>query len=238
MSGDDHPLGPWPTDEQVLRHGFRFRPAWWQPRVPCNWADHLHNLPEAEGGRDYHCIYRRDLLTAHRGGSPDDLGRLLVDCYVWGTGTSGWLAGRRARVFRDTDPAVLVQRLLNAHALLASDGPGAAYESLSDGGANRTKHMRASFFSKFLYAADAPGDGACGRALILDQFVAVALRHLDGWTLPRRGPWERDTYEGWLKHAHEIAANASRKCGTPVRPDAVETAYFTCGRRLAKGLRG
>jgi hypothetical protein len=30
-----------PTDDQVLGHGFRFRPIWWTPRVPREWGRFL-----------------------------------------------------------------------------------------------------------------------------------------------------------------------------------------------------
>lgn len=48
---------------------------------------------------------------------------------------------------------------------------------------NNLKHLGPSFFTKFLYAADAQGSRP-GRALILDQFVAVALKDLDAGTSP------------------------------------------------------
>jgi DNA-binding HxlR family transcriptional regulator len=89
--------------------------------------------------------------------------------------------------------------------------------------ANNLKHLGPSFFTKFLYAADAEGTRP-GRALILDQFVAVALKDADGWDISRTGPWEPATYERWLDHAHGIAAAEG------VRPDAVEMAYFNHGR--------
>ncbi|MGH3641350.1 MAG: hypothetical protein ACRDUX_20220 [Mycobacterium sp.] len=53
-------------------------------------------------------------------------------------------------------------------------------------------------------AADAEGTRP-GRALILDQFVAVSLKDIDGWGISRTGPWEPATYERRLHHAHGIA---------------------------------
>ncbi len=97
--------------------------------------------------------------------------------------------------------------------------------------------MRASFFSKFLYAADAPGDGSCGRALILDQFVAIALNDLHDWELPETGGWSADTYQRWLDHAHALAQQHILPNGTPTRPDAVEKAYFQHGRSLWRSRR-
>lgn len=221
-------------DEQmVLAHGFDFRPAWWQrPTVPQPWSSTLDHLPPAAQGRDYHHVARADLLTKHRDGSPDTCGSLLLACYAWGTGAEGWLVGRRARVFRDTSAETLGQRLVEARDILSAQGPPAAYEALHDGGSLRTKWMRASFFTKYLYAASAPGDGTCGPALILDQFVAIGLNDRHGWGLPENGPWTASTYERWLDHAHHDAAQASKRTGAPVRPDAVEMAYFKHGRGI------
>jgi hypothetical protein len=223
-----------PTPSEVLAHGFDFRPCWWQSRVPENWGSFLSELPLAAKGRAYHRITRHNLLTGHQDSTPDGNGRLLLACYAWGTGDGGWLAPRRARVFRDTAPAILGSRLTDARHVLSTEGPAAAYTALHDGGPHRTKHMRASFFTKFLYAADAPGDGRPGRALILDQFVAIAINDIHGWDLPRRGGWSAETYQSWLDLAHDVAAAESDRTGNPVRADAVEMAYFQRGRELAK----
>ena len=87
------------TPGEVLTHGFDFRPRWWQQRVPAEgWTAWLSDLPEANRGRQYRHITRSDLLTAANGG-PDDVGRLLVGSYAWGTGDRAFLVGRRAQVF-------------------------------------------------------------------------------------------------------------------------------------------
>ena len=93
-------------------------------------------------------------------------------------------------------------------------------------GEGRTKHLGPSFFTKFLYAGDAHS-GQPGRALILDQFGAVALKATDSWDISRGGPWDPSTYSKWIDHAHSIAA------GEGVRADAVEMAYFTHGWKVA-----
>ena len=93
--------------------------------------------------------------------------------------------------------------------------------------------MRASFFTKFLYAADAPGNGSVGRALILDQFVVIALNDLHGWGLHEKGGWSSDTYQRWIDFAHDQALLRSTQ-GERVRADAVEMAYFNYGRGLAR----
>lgn len=206
-----------PDEDQVLAQGFRFRPIWWTSRVPREWGRFLNELP-AEAG-EYRRITRRDVLIAH--GLPQS----LVAGYVWGTGTSAFLVGRRARVFRDNDRERIADRLQSAAAKLRNGNTVEAYESMLRGHPNNLKHLGPSFFTKFLYAADAK-DSRPGRALILDQFVAVALKDLDGWDISRTGPWGPTTYENWLDHAHRLAT-AER-----VRPDAVEMAYFKHGKSL------
>lgn len=154
-----------------------------------------------------------------------DLPQALLSGYVWGTGNSAFLVGRRARVFRDNDAMRIADRLQAVTEELNRGNTVEAYRSMLRGGPNNLKHLGPSFFTKFLYAADADGTHP-GRALILDQFVAVALKDIDGWDISRTGPWEPDTYGDWLAHAHRIA------CTEGVRPDAVEMAYFNHGREI------
>ncbi|ALM19125.1 8-oxoguanine DNA glycosylase OGG fold protein [Mycobacteroides abscessus] len=212
-----------PTDEEVLAHGFRFRPTWWTPRAPAGWGDFLSQLSARERG--YHAITRADLLAAP---SCHGFPQALLAGYVWGTGDSAFLVGRRARVFRDNDPQRVVDALAAAAESLRAGDTVGAYASMLRGRPNYLKHLGPSFFTKFLYAADAGGDGRLGRALILDQFVAVTLRTVDKWNIPRYGPWEPSTYERWLDHAHALATG-------DVRADAVEMAYFKLGKEIAAG---
>ncbi len=86
--------------------------------------------------------------------------------------------------FRDTSPGALVDHLIAVRTVLADEGPVAAYNAMHDGGAHRIKWMAASFFTKFLHAADTPDGSSCGRALILDQLVVAAL-NLDPPTILR-----------------------------------------------------
>jgi hypothetical protein len=208
-----------PKGDQVLDQWFRFRPIWWTSRVPQEWTQFLYDLPTEP--REYRKITRGDLLMAAVRGLP----QALVAGYVWGTGSSAFLVGRRARVFRDNDDQRIAERLQSAAATLHRGDTVEAYESMLRGGPNNLKHLGPSFFTKFLYAADAK-DLLPGRALILDQFVAAALKDVDGWDINRTGPWEPTTYGKWLDHAHRLAAAEG------VRPDAVEMAYFAHGRGL------
>mgnify|MGYP000452705932 CR=1 FL=1 len=208
-----------PDEATVLTHGFRFRPNWWTPRVSTECGGFLAELPALDRG--YHRINRADLLGAPTVGLP----QALVGGYVWGTGSSAFLVGRRARVFRDNEETRIANCLQSVSGQLRRGNTADAYESMLRGRANNLKHLGPSFFTKFLYAADADG-AQPGRALILDRFVAVALKDLDGWDISCTGPWGPATYERWIEHAHGIAAGAG------VRADAVEMAYFNHGRGL------
>lgn len=206
-----------PAETAVESDGFRLRPIWRTPRVPAEWGSFLADLPALDRG--YHRIDRADLLSTPARGLP----HALLSGYLWGTGSSAFLVGRRARVFRDNNATRIEVCLQSVGKQLRSGKPKDAYELMLRGRPNNLKHLGPSFFTKFLHAADAEGTQP-GRALILDQFVAVALKDLDRWDISRTGPWEPATYERWLDHAYRIAAAEG------VRPDAVEMAYFNHGR--------
>ncbi|OBG45677.1 hypothetical protein [Mycolicibacterium fortuitum] len=212
-----------PTDDEVLAHGFRFRPTWWTPRVSEGWGDFLEQLPDESRG--YRTITRADLLdTANSHGLPQS----LLAGYVWGTGSSAFLVGRRARVFRDNDAERISDCLQAAAEMVRSGNTVDAYTGMLRGRPHYLKHLGPSFFTKFLYAADAR-EGKPGRALIMDQFVALALKAVDGWDISRNGPWEPSIYARWIDHAHGVATVEG------VRADAVEMAYFNEGRKIAAG---
>lgn len=207
--------------DAVLAHGFPFRPAWWTARVPDGWGDFLEQLPDE--GRGYRTITRAGLLDA---ATSHGLPQALLAGYVWGTGSSAFLVGRRARVFRDNDAERISDSLHAAAEMLTSGNTVEAYTAMLRGQPQYLKHLGPSFFTKFLYAADAR-DRQPGRALILDQFVAVALKAVDGWGISRNGPWDPSTYSRWIDHAHSIGKVEG------VRADAVEMAYFNHGKQLA-----
>ena len=218
-----------PSEADMLAQGCDFRPLWWAADVPGTWITYLSSLPAAQGGDDYRHVTRGDLLAVDLDDLPDTHGLLLLACYVWGHGPSAprW----RRKVFMDTPSAELAEHLSAARAILKAAGAVAAYQAMSSGGPHRIKNMRASFFTKYLYAADAPGDGTCGQALILDQFVALALNDLHQWGLREKSGWSGGDYARWLQHAHEAAA------AWQVRPDAVEMAYFQHGRNINNARR-
>lgn len=212
------------NEQDVLGQGFKFRPRWWTDRLPeAEWGEFLSRLPALD--REYHWIDRADLIASNHGGLPNT----LVACYVWGTGGSAFLVGRRARVFRDNSVQRITEALKSAADILRESGPVDAYESLLRVGRNNLKFLGPSFFTKFLYVVDCR-HGRPGDALILDRFVAIALNELHDWGISETGPWNTRTYERWIEHAKNVATGESE----PVRTDSVEMAYFDYGRSLSQ----
>lgn len=72
-----------------------------------------------------------------------------------------------------------------------------------------------------------------GRALILDQFVAIRLNYLESWGLSETGPWPVAVYERWMAYAQDQAAEPDGPGSNAVRADAIEMAVFWLGRRVA-----
>ncbi len=209
---------------EVLGQGFKFRPHWWTDRLPeSEWGEFLNWLPALERG--YHWIDRADLIASNHDGLPN----ALVACYVWGTGESAFLVGRRARVFRDNSVQRITEALESAAGVLTERGPADAYDSLLRTGQHNLKFLGPSFFTKFLYVANCR-DGQPGDALILDRFVAIALNELHDWGISETGPWPPRIYEQWIEHARNVATGKS----VPIRTDAVEMAYFDYGRSISR----
>ena len=224
-----------PTENDLLSQGSNFRPRWWTQRIhdPA-WSAFLNDLPDE--GREYRHITRRNLLTAGSSQRPETLPRLLVAAYVWGTGPSAFLVGRRARAFRDNTKEIITNALTNATRTLIADGPVAAYASMTGSGPNRLKYLGPSFLTKVLYAADCD-DCQPGRALILDQFVVIGLNDLQGWGWAERGPWTPSQYGRWLDYAHDFAARHPAQDGKTVRADAIELAVFKHGWTVYQARR-
>lgn len=232
MDTPDSRLSPVPTTTEVLEHGFDFRPSWWQQYLPPEWGSFLDDLPESARGNGYRRLTRGDLISLGQGVGPDDPVRTLVACYAWGAGEDGWVA-RLAKTFSKNKPDVLRSRLGTAQSVLLDDGPAAAMDSLSYRGPNRIPYLGPSFFTKFLYAVNSSDDDSPQRALIMDQFVAIALNDIDGWGLEEL-PSVRPTqdYLRWLAHAHTLAESFSAASSEVVRADAIEMTYFRHGKRV------
>ena len=172
---------------------------------------------------------------------PRPYGALLLGGYVWGTGDLGFRVGRRAQVFTDarTTANDVATRLAAAVQGMRNNGPGAGYAMLLRYQDSWLRHLGPSFFTKFLYFADADGaTGDVGRALILDQFVAIGLNYLEGWNLDETGPWPVSAYERWLDYAHHAAAEPDGPGSDAARADAIEMAVFLLGRRISNVRRG
>ncbi|PTU57873.1 hypothetical protein DBB34_01765 [Sphaerisporangium cinnabarinum] len=231
LAGGQTILDLLPGTERLLDQGFKFRPVWWTSCVGdtsvSGWLDGL--VPDPDG-RGYHRITRGEMLAVADGADGWE-SRALLAGYVWGTGHLGFLVGRRARVFRDTDFADLQKRLTVAVDALRTDGPSAAYRELNRGGTASIKHLGPAFFTKFLYIADPARVEQPDGALIMDRFVVKALNGLHDWSEPTYG-WESFRYPEWLDVATEQAALATTELGRPVRRDEIEYAYFTYGKTL------
>jgi uracil-DNA glycosylase family 4 len=70
--------------------------------------------------------------------------------YAWGTGSSAFLIGRRARVLRDNDARRVDESLHAVAEKLRNGNTVEAYTSMLRGGSHDLKHLGPSFFTKFL----------------------------------------------------------------------------------------
>lgn len=251
-------VGGLPTEAQILNHGFDFHPDWWETRIknPA-WTGFFHDLPHAARRGGYRRITRRDLLTLPTfADSPSGLGALLAGCYAWGTGPQHRLVGRRALAYTRNDrvPHPLIEkRLAAAVAAMRHGTPEDGYRLLlrtpqaarvADSPEGRTaehgpiKSLGPSFYTKVLHNADADRiTGRPGRALILDQFVAIGMNHLEGWGLREMVAWSPETYTRWLAYAHKQATEPDGPGSPAVRIDAIEMAVFRLGKLLDKRRR-
>jgi hypothetical protein len=123
-------------------------------RVPESWGGFLEQLPKRDRG--YRTITRADLLAA---ATDYGLPHALLAGYVWGTGSSAFLIGRRARVFRDNDAQRVDESLHAVTEKLRNGNTVEAYTSMLRGGPHSLKHLGPSFFTKYLCTA-----GHCSRS--------------------------------------------------------------------------
>ncbi|GHE06843.1 8-oxoguanine DNA glycosylase OGG fold protein [Klenkia taihuensis] len=208
------------SQEQVMAQAVDFRASWWERYVPGEWwPQSLVRLPGAPGHPGYQRVTRQDLFDlAAAAHSPEGRVGLLLGCYLWGTGPSAFLVGRRARTFTRTPLTVVAERLARVDEVMATEGPVAAYASMTRGGPNAVAYLGPAFFTKYLYftGADLPR-----RPLILDRKVAAAFGHMDPpWNIGSYG-WGSVTYERYLHRAEALAAEHG------VSGDAVEHGLFT-----------
>lgn len=151
--------------------------------------------------------------------------REAIQCYVaicaWGAGPRAWLVGRRARVLRENKD--VGERLL-AEMLLA-ENPVASYIEFRHGGENRLLHLGPAFFTKIIYFA-AYDEHVLLNPLILDRYVAAAIRDIADLGWPRTWNWTASQYEQYLMVAMDWAAKWDSQ------PDVVEKTLFRHGQSL------
>ncbi len=212
-----------PSEDEVLAQGFAFKPSWWRRYVePPWWPEALDRLPEVLGRPGYRRITRRDVFALSVDRTPEGRVGLLLGAYIWGTGESAFLVGRRVRTFTRTPIEAVGKRLVTAADLMHTAGPIAAYESLLSRQANHVKFMGPAFFTKYLYYAGGLQPTTRPQPLILDKFVARALdANFGGWALRGNG-WSGATYGRYLRLAAEMAEQE----GSPATPAGVEFALF------------
>lgn len=124
-----------------------------------------------------------------------------------------------------TNADTVEDNLRRVAAILADDGPAAAYESMLAGGSNQTKFMGPAYFTKFLFFTGYRDAGVELRPLILDRRVATALRERGVFGLKAgNADWPSELYRRYLTYCHEQ---------NPTDPAAVEADLFNEGRAPA-----
>ena len=142
--------------------------------------------------------------------------RLLVASFAWGTGTTGYGPFRCSEILKQ--PVVEVS-LAAAVSRLTSHGPLAAYFYLNNRSEGHIEGFGPAFFTKFLYFAGGRSRG--GRALILDQVLAGAVRTLaSNPKLLDGASWTTDEYAFYFSYVGGLARLKD------VEPDEVECQIF------------
>ncbi|MGV9871513.1 8-oxoguanine DNA glycosylase OGG fold protein [Streptomyces cellulosae] len=218
-----------PERDAVLGQAIPFDRDRWLAHLPdANWwPPELDECPTAAGRRrvDRSVVFG----IADRSDSVEGRRHLLTAALVWGTGTKARSVARRSRVFSDSSHRDIDARLEAALGILRQEGAVAAYYAFNN--EHRISFLGPAFFTKVLYFAGSEKRTGALQPLILDRFVALALRasgtdgkwHTSGWRTP--------CYERYLSLVHEHA----RREG--VLPDQIEAALFTHGKHLVRRPR-
>jgi hypothetical protein len=213
-----------PGREEVLGQKIPFDRARWLPLLPSPdwWPPELDNRPTVTGRP------RVDRSTvfgiARRADTAEGRRHLLTAALIWGTGTRARSVARHARVFAESSPRDIDARLEAAMGILREEGAVAAYYALNN--EQRIRFLGPAFFTKVLYFAGHERCVGAWRPLILDRFVALALRAADPGEKWRGGGWTTPRYSRYLALAHDHAQRAG------VLPDQMEAAWFAQGKRL------
>jgi hypothetical protein len=214
-----------PGRDEVLGQKIPFDRARWLPLLPGPdwWPAELDDCPTVAGRP------RVDRSTvfgiARRADTAEGRRHLLTATLVWGTGTRAQSVARRARVFAESSPRDIDAHLEAALGILQEEGAVAAYFAFNND--HRIRFLGPAFFTKVLYFAGHERCAGALRPLILDRFVALALRDADTSEKWRGGGWTTPRYSRYLALAHDHAQRAG------VLPDQIEAAWFAQGRRLA-----
>ncbi|WP_234538374.1 hypothetical protein [Streptomyces shenzhenensis] len=216
---------PVPSRDEVLGQAIPFDRARWLTRLPSVdwWPPELDDCPTVAGRRrvDRNTVF----AVARRSDTVEGRRHLLTAALVWGTGTKARSVARRADIFAAASAEDIDARLQAALGTLREEGPVAAYYAFNND--QRIKYLGPAFFTKVLYfAAHEPG-AAAWRPLILDRFVALALRAEDTGEKWRTSGWTTPCYGRYLSFAYERAQRAG------VLPDQIEAALFAHGKQLA-----
>ena len=107
--------------------------------------------------------------------------------------------------------------------LLRADGPVKAYACLHGDGRNLLPHLGPAFGTKVLYFSGYRRSHGELQPLILDRYVATALKRLYNPNWPAHG-WTTAQYAGYLGLAHSLA-NAWH-----TSPDVIERVLFSVGK--------
>jgi len=199
QAGDGDPLLNLPTQDEVLDQGVRFKSTWWTKYIDDRWwPPSLDELAIDASHPGYQSITRRNVFGLAGDSTPQGRVRLLLAAYVWGTGSSAFLVGRRVRTFTRTPVSELEERLTRVDCVLRAQGPIAAYGSLLSGGENYIPYLGPSFFTKYLYFAAGHPPEIDPQPLILDRRVAQSINAaFAGWNLAQSG-WPSTTYGKYL----------------------------------------
>lgn len=215
-----------PAREDVLGQAIPFDRARWLPLLPGPdwWPAELDDCPTvaARPRVDRSTVFG----IARRSDTAEGRRHLLTAALVWGTGTKAQSVTRRARIFAESAPREIDARLEAVLSVLREEGAVAAYYAFNN--SHRIKFLGPAFFTKVLYFAGHDQCVGAWRPLILDRFVALALRAADTGEKWPAGGWTTPCYGRYLSLAHD----RTRRAGA--LPDQMEAALFAHGRQLAR----
>ncbi|MFF4018888.1 hypothetical protein [Streptomyces sp. NPDC001843] len=212
-----------PDRGEVLGQAIPFDRARWLPLLPSAdwWPPELDDCPTVAGRPR---VDRKTVFeVARRWDTVEGRRHLLIAALVWGTGTKARSVARRADIFTAASARDIDARLEAGLGALREEGPVAAYYAFNND--QHIKFLGQAFFTKVIYFTGHEQCAWAWRPLILDRFVALALRAADtGDRWPTSG-WKTPWYRRYLFLAHEHAQRAG------VLPDQVEAALFVRGKR-------